>query len=54
MVQYSQRLFRGRNKGLDNAGGGSRTHTLREENWILSPARLPISPLRQSGLIILF
>ena len=28
------------------AGGGSRTHTPGEGNWILSPARLPIPPRR--------
>jgi hypothetical protein len=27
-----------------NAQGGSRTHTLGKENWILSPARLPVPP----------
>ena len=34
--------------GLDifGAGGGTRTHTRGEPNWILNPARLPISPLR--------
>ncbi len=29
-----------------STGGGSRTHTGREAHWILSPARLPIPPLR--------
>ena len=33
-------------KRVPSAGGGNRTHTHREVNWILSPARLPISPLR--------
>jgi hypothetical protein len=28
------RIFKGGNKRLDNAGGRSRTHTLREKNWI--------------------
>ena len=44
--------FQGFYRVTRSAGGGSRTHTLREEDWILSPARLPISPLRQSGTII--
>ena len=35
------------------AGGGTRTHTRGEPNWILNPARLPISPLRLSGCLFL-
>src|SRR6185369_5173078 len=31
------------------AGGGGRTHTRGEPNGILSPARLPVSPLRHSS-----
>ena len=33
-----------------NAGGGSRTHTRFHPHRILNPARLPIPPLRPSGL----
>ena len=33
---------------LVGAGGGSRTHTRRKPLGILSPARLPVSPLRHS------
>jgi hypothetical protein len=33
--------------GRTGAEGGIRTHTLVAQNWILSPARLPISPLRR-------
>ncbi len=33
---------------VNGAGGGSRTHTRGEPNWILNPARLPVSPLRLS------
>jgi hypothetical protein len=31
------------------AGGGNRTHTPGEGNRILSPARLPVPPLRHGG-----
>ena len=33
------------------AGGGTRTHTRGEPHRILSPARLPISPLRRGGML---
>ena len=29
-----------------SAEGGGRTHTVFEHHWILSPARLPVPPLR--------
>ncbi len=35
--------------GRPNAGDGSRTHTEFHLHWILSPARLPVPPLRRSG-----
>jgi hypothetical protein len=41
-----QELFYRRAQRID-AEGGNRTHTGREPHWILSPARLPVPPLRR-------